>query len=77
MQVEVNLHRIGVGVIPSPSDDADVLHYVLTGGKERSKIVAKQSPTSAVITLKKLRDDYFVSLPNGAKETNSLNTEKT
>jgi hypothetical protein len=36
-QVEINLHRIGVGVIPSPPDDADVPHYVLTGGKKVAK----------------------------------------
>ena len=32
-EVDVHLSRINVGVIAPPSEDADVVQYVLTGGK--------------------------------------------
>jgi integrase len=73
-QVEVNLHRINVGIIPIPPAEADVIHYVLTGGKECGKpnLVA-----TSRTTLEALFEDYFTALPDGAKEANSLATERT
>jgi integrase len=72
-QVEVNLHRIKVNLIPPPPPDADVALYILTGGKEGCKPTAPERP---VLSLKELWDDYLASLPAGAKEESSLKTEK-
>jgi len=72
-QVEVNLHRINVGLIPPPPPGVDVPLYVLTGGKEGGKPTAKERPMKS---LKELWDDYLASLPTGAKEVSSLKTEK-
>ena len=72
-QVEVNLHRIKVNLIPPPPPGADVTLYVLTGGKEGCKPTVPERP---VQTLKALWDDYLASLPTGAKEESSLKTEK-
>src|ERR1022692_2288111 len=76
MQVEVNLHRIKVGVIPPPPPGADVLLYVLTGGKEGSKPPEAEQPVQSVQSLKEMWDEYLLSVPTGAKEESSLMTEK-
>ena len=46
-EVDVHLSRINVGVIAPPPEDADVVQYVLTGGKNvaKPKVVATTSPT--------------------------------
>ncbi|MBI1830958.1 MAG: site-specific integrase [Planctomycetes bacterium] len=76
MQVEVNLHRIKVGVIPPPPHEADVPLYVMTGGKEGGKPTVAERPLQPVPSLKERWDDYLASLPTGAKEESSLMTEK-
>src|SRR5205823_1147802 len=68
MQVEVNLYRIKVGVIPPPPHEADVPLYVMTGGKEGRKPTTAERPVRPVPSLKELWDDYLASLPTGAKE---------
>jgi len=75
-QVEVNLHRIKVGLIPPPPPGADVPLYVLTGGKEGGKPTEAEKPAQPVQSLKELWDGYLASLPSGAKEESSLMTEK-
>ncbi len=73
-QIEVNLHRINVGIIPVPPPDADISHYVLTGGTQCGKANLVATPQA---TLESLFEDYFAALPSGAKEENSLATERT
>lgn len=73
-EVDVHLSRINVGVIAPPPEDADVVQYVLTGGKNvaKPKVVATTSPT-----LEEMLKGYLASLPSGSKEKNSLATEAT
>ena len=47
--------------------------YILTGGKQGASPPVAERPMP---TLKHLWESYFASLPTGAKEENSLNTEK-
>ena len=72
-QVELTLHRVTTGTIPPPPPGADVPTYFISGGKQDGKpAVAPQ----VIPTLKEMWKSYLTSLPTGAKEQSSLNTEK-
>lgn len=76
-QVELTLHRIKTGVLPTPPPDADVALFIISGGKVEKKIVLPEPspPPPAPETLGSVWAGYKASFPEGAKE--SLTTEGT
>lgn len=69
--VNRNLEYLEEGVTPLP-DDADLPTFLMTGGKRtEAKITLSEK-----LTLKKLFDLYDAAQPEGAKEKNTVATEK-
>jgi hypothetical protein len=69
--VNRNLEYLEEGVLTLP-DDADLPTFLMTGGKRKeAKITLAEK-----LTLKKLFDLYDAALPEGAKEKNTVGTEK-
>ncbi len=73
-QVELTLHRINTGMMPSPTADMDAVLFIVSGGKLESKIVLPNPPPPPT-TLRTLWTNYRDSFPEGAKI--SLTTEGT
>lgn len=69
--VNRNLEYLEEGVLTLP-EDADLPTFLMTGGKRKE---AKITLTDK-LTLKKLFDLYEAALPEGAKEKNTVGTEK-
>jgi hypothetical protein len=69
--VNRNLEYVEEGVLPLP-EDVDLPTFLMAGGKRtEAKIALPQK-----LTLKKLFDLYDAALPDGAKEKNTLGTER-
>lgn len=70
VRVEDTLAEIAKGRLVLP-EGADVVHFVMTGGKQ-----AQPPQVTEQLTLDGLFDWYFASIPDGAKEANTLATER-
>jgi len=70
-RVEETLGQIKTGRPAIPADVEDVWAWVVSGGKITAKPKAKEAHT-----LKEVVDEYFASIPVGAKSDNSLLTER-
>ncbi len=75
-QVELTLHRLNTGVLSPPPDDADVVLFIISGGKiEKKPVLSEPVLPPAPKTLRSVWLDYKASFPEGAKD--SLTTEGT
>jgi len=70
--IEETIGLIKTGRLTIPTDVEDVGEWIVSGGKVTAKPRAKE-----VHTLKEVVDAYFASTPAGAKEDNSMATERT
>jgi integrase len=70
--IEETLGLLETGRLTIPADVEDIGAWIVSGGKVIAKPKVKQTHK-----LKEVIEDYFASIPVGAKSANSLVTEKT
>jgi integrase len=69
--IEQLLDHLNAGRLTVPAEVDDVGTWIISGGKVTAKPRIKETHT-----LKAVIDDYFASIPEGAKSENSLLTER-
>jgi hypothetical protein len=69
--IEPLIEHLNAGRLAVPPDVEDVGTWIVSGGKVAAKPKVKETHT-----LKAVIDDYFASIPEGAKSENSLATER-
>ena len=68
----IRLIREGEKDLPDNATPEQVWAFLRSGGKRTAKV-----KLAAAVSLEKVTDEYFASLPEGAKEESSLKTERT
>ncbi len=69
--VEETISLLKRGRLVIPEDTEDIAEFLINGGK-----VTEKAPKLVRKTLKEVIDAYFAAIPSGAKEANSLLTER-